>query len=134
MPPLPSSRLDHIAVAVPSLAGAIPLYERMEGVAASEPEEVTAQGVRVVFVGSVELLEPIAPDTPVGRFLERRGPGLHHLAWRVPDLPAALAELEASGFQLIDRVPRQGARGHRVAFLHPRSTGGVLTELVEGES
>lgn len=126
------SRLDHVAVAVPSLAEALPLYERMEGAPGTPPEVIPDQGVRALFVGAVELLEPTGPDTPVGRFLTRRGPGLHHLAWRVPDLAAALAELEAGGFELVDRAPRPGARGHRVAFLHPRSTGGVLVELVEG--
>lgn len=132
MGPIPTpSRLDHVAIAVRSLAEAAPLYERMEGLPGSPPEEIPGQGVRVLFVGGIELLEPLGPGTPVGRFLDRRGPGLHHVAWRVPDLPSALAELEASGIELIDRVPREGARGHRVAFLHPRSTGGVLVELVE---
>jgi methylmalonyl-CoA/ethylmalonyl-CoA epimerase len=76
----------------------------------------------------------MAPDTPVGRFLGRSGPGLHHIAFRVPDLPRELSRLEAEGFQLIDSRPRIGARGHRVAFLHPRSTGGILIELVQAES
>lgn len=94
-------------------------------------EEVEDQGVDVAFVGSVELLEPRGPDTPVGRFLERRGPGLHHVAFRVPDLEAALSRYRERGLRLIDEAPRPGARGHRVAFLHPESTGGVLVELVE---
>ncbi len=133
MLPLPSgSRLDHVAIAVRSLAEATPRYERLEGVPASPPEELPDQGVRAVFVGTIELLEPTAPDTPVGRFLERRGPGLHHVAWRVPDLTAELSRLEAEGVRLVDRVPRPGARGHRVAFLHPSAAGGVLVELVEG--
>lgn len=133
MPPLsPASRLDHVGIAVRSLAEAIPLYERLERVAASPPEEIPGQGVRAVFVGTTELLEPTAPDTAVGRFLERRGPGLHHVAWRVPDLAAELVRLEAEGVRLVDRAPRPGARGHRVAFLHPSATGGVLVELVEG--
>ena len=82
--------------------------------------------------GRVELLAPLRSDSPVARFLERRGAGMHHLCYRVPDLPAALAEMERQGYQLIDREPRAGAGGHRVAFLHPRSLGGVLVELVEG--
>lgn len=132
IPVPPESRLDHVGIAVRSLAEAIPLYERLEGAPASPPEELPDQGVRAVFVGRVELLEPTSPDTPVGRFLERRGPGLHHVAWRVPDLAAELVRLEAEGVRLVDRVPRRGARGHRVAFLHPSAAGGVLVELVEG--
>jgi methylmalonyl-CoA epimerase len=126
--------LDHVAIAVESLDAARPLFESLLGATASAPEPVEAQGVTVVFVGSgagrLELLEPTRTDSAVGRFLSRRGPGLHHLAYRVPDLEAALARLGAEGYELIDRVPRPGAGGHRVAFLHPRSTGGVLIELV----
>jgi methylmalonyl-CoA/ethylmalonyl-CoA epimerase len=87
--------------------------------------------VRVAFVGSVELLEPLAPDTTVGRFLDRRGPGLHHIAYRTKDIEGDLARLSAAGLQLIDETPRTGASGHRVAFVHPSSTGGILVELVE---
>jgi methylmalonyl-CoA/ethylmalonyl-CoA epimerase len=94
-------------------------------------EEIASQGVKVAFVGQVELLEPTDPDTPVGRFLAKRGPGLHHIAYHVADLPGELARLAADGMELIDREPRAGAGGHRVAFLHPRSTGGILIELVE---
>lgn len=123
--------LDHVAIAVPSIAEAAPLYERVTGARCSPVEELPAQGVRVAFVGAVELLEPLGPDTTVARFLERSGPGLHHLAYRVHDLEAELARLDAEGVELVDRAPRAGARGHRVAFLHPRSTGKVLVELVE---
>jgi methylmalonyl-CoA/ethylmalonyl-CoA epimerase len=130
--------LDHVAVAVESLAAAQPLFESLTGSAGSPPERVEAQGVTVVFMGEgagrLELLEPTSPDSPVGRFVSRRGPGLHHIAYRVPDLPAALARMAAAGVQLIDEEPRAGAHGHRVAFLHPRSTGGVLVELVEDRS
>jgi methylmalonyl-CoA epimerase len=126
--------LDHVAIAVHSLDAARHLYESLTGAAGSPAETVATQGVNVVFIGSgagrLELLEATSPDTPVGRFLARRGPGLHHIAYRVPDLEAALARLEADGFELIDRAPRPGAGGHRAAFLHPRSTGGVLIELV----
>ena len=124
--------LDHVAVAVSSLEEACRLFELLAGKACSPPETLESQGVRVSFAGSVEILEPLGPDTTVGRFLRRRGPGLHHIAFRVPDLPGALAHLAENGIELIDSEPRPGARGHQVAFLHPRSTGGVLVELVSG--
>ena len=128
--------LDHVAIAVPSIAHAMPLFELLTGGHGSPSERVESQGVEVAFVGTgtgrLELLEPTAPDSPVARFLDRRGPGLHHLAYRVPDLEAALTRLKEAGIQLIDERPREGAHGRRVAFLHPRSTGGVLIELVEG--
>jgi methylmalonyl-CoA/ethylmalonyl-CoA epimerase len=126
--------LDHVAIAVESLATALPLFESLTGGAGSAIEEVMAQGVKVAFVGSgggrLELLEPLTAETPVGRFLRRRGPGLHHIAYRVADLQASLDTLAARGVTLIDRTPREGAGGHRVAFLHPSSTAGVLIELV----
>jgi methylmalonyl-CoA/ethylmalonyl-CoA epimerase len=126
--------LDHVAIAVESLATALPLFESLTGAAGSVVEEVGSQGVKVVFVGSgagrLELLEPLGPETTVGRFLARRGPGLHHIAYRVADLQATLDALAARGVALIDRRPRAGAGGHRVAFLHPKSTAGVLIELV----
>ena len=123
--------LDHVAVAVPSLDDACRLFELLSGHTGSRPETLESQGVRVAFVGAVELLEPLGPDTTVGRFLDRRGPGLHHVAYRSHDIEADLARLADAGIELIDEVPRAGARGHRVAFLHPRSTGGILVELVE---
>lgn len=123
--------LDHVAIAVPDLAEAVRLYERLAGQRGSPPETLNAQGVRVSFVGNVELLEPLGPDTTVGRFLDRHGPGLHHLAYRTPDIDAELRRLEADGFDLVEPQARGGARGHRVAFLHPRRTGKVLVELVE---
>lgn len=128
--------LDHVAIAVPSIAEALPLFELLTGAEGSARERVEAQGVDVAFVGEgegrLELLEPLSSDSPVARFLERRGPGLHHLAYRVADLDAALERLSAAGVRLIDERPRPGAHGRRVAFLHPKSTGGVLVELVEG--
>lgn len=123
--------LDHVAIATPSIREAAPLYELLTGAPCSPVEEIPDQGVRVAFVGRIELLEPSDAGGTVARFLDRKGPGLHHLAFRVPDLPEALSLLSDRGFELIDREPRVGARGHRVAFLHPRSTGGVLWELVE---
>jgi methylmalonyl-CoA epimerase len=130
VPPLPRT-LHHVGIAVPSLEGARALYELLEGVQGSPVEELPDQGVRVQFFGAVELLEPLGADTPVGRFLARRGPGIHHVAWQVSDLAGTLRALEADGMELIDREPRIGAGGHQVAFLHPRSTGGTLVELVE---
>jgi methylmalonyl-CoA/ethylmalonyl-CoA epimerase len=126
--------LDHVAIAVESLATALPLFESLTGAAGSAIEAVAEQGVKVAFVGAgagrLELLEPLAAETAVGRFLRRRGPGLHHIAYRVADLQPTLDALAARGVRLIDRAPRPGAGGHRVAFLHPDSTGGVLVELV----
>ncbi len=127
--------VDHVGIAVPSLEAALPLWEFLMGAEGSRPEVVESQGVEVIFVGSgparIELLAPIRPDSPVARFLERRGPGMHHICYRVPDIAAALDEFALQGFELIDREARPGADGHRVAFLHPRSTTGVLVELVE---
>jgi methylmalonyl-CoA epimerase len=123
--------IDHVAVAVSSLSDAVPMFERLSGASGSPVEALPAQGVNVVFVGSVELLEPRGPDTTVARFLDRRGPGLHHIAYRVPDIREALRRLADEGYRLIDSEPRPGAGGHQVAFLHPASTGGVLIELVE---
>jgi methylmalonyl-CoA epimerase len=126
--------LDHVAIAVESIAALQPLYESLAGAAGSPVEAVPSQGVSVTFIGSgagrLELIEPTGPDTPVARFLARRGPGLHHIAYRVEDIDAALDRLADAGIELIDRHARSGAHGSRVAFLHPRSTGGVLIELV----
>ena len=120
-----------------SLDEAIPVWESIVGAPAEGRETVGSQDVEVVFLGMgaarVELLAPTSPSSPVARFLERRGPGLHHVCYRVPDIGKALATFAESGFELIDREPRSGAHGHRVAFLHPRSAGGVLVELVEGD-
>ena len=127
--------LDHVAIAVNSIAQTQSLFESLMGGRSSTPEVVEAQGVRVVFVGEgegrLELLEPTRADATIAKYLEKRGQGLHHIAYRVPDIEAALARLAADGIELIDRAPRPGAGGHLVAFLHPRSTGGVLVELVQ---
>lgn len=123
--------MDHVAIAVPDLEEAVRLHERLTGRSGSPVETLEAQGVRVAFVGDVEVLEPLDADTPVGRFLRRHGPGIHHLAYRTPDIDAELRRLSAEGFELVDRRARPGARGHRVAFLHPHGTGKILVELVE---
>lgn len=123
--------VDHVAIAVHDLEAAVPMYERLTGGRGSRPEAVPAQHVRVAFVGMIEVIEPTNDESGVARFLARRGPGLHHIGYRVDDCGAALARLVDQGFEPIDPRPRTGAGGHRVAFLHPRSTGGTLIELVE---
>lgn len=121
----------HVAVAVHSIAESRALYELLTGDVCSPVETLESQGVKVAFVGQVELLEPLSADTTVGRFLASRGPGLHHVAFAVTDIRAELRRLEAEGLRLVDREPRKGAKGHLVAFLHPKSTDGVLVELVQ---
>lgn len=128
---MPSHPFDHVAVAVRSIEESRVLFELVTGESCSPVEELPSQGVDVAFVGSVELLEPREPDTPVGRFLERNGPGLHHVAFRVPNLESAVEDLESEGLRVVDEGIRPGARGLRIAFLHPASTGEVLIELVE---
>ena len=123
--------LDHVAIAVHSIEDSASHFELLTGQVCSPPETLESQGVRVAFVGSLELLEPLSPDTTVGRFLERRGQGLHHIAYRTEDISGELARLAAAGIELIDEEPRPGANGHLVAFVHPRSTGGILTELLQ---
>jgi methylmalonyl-CoA epimerase len=127
--------IDHIGVAVEDLDGAIGLYRERFGMREQHRETVEDQGVEAVLLeigdGHVELLSPLGPETAVGRFLERHGPGLHHVAYRTEDIDSALEQLRAAGLRLIDESPRTGIRNSRVAFVHPKSTGGVLTELVE---
>jgi methylmalonyl-CoA/ethylmalonyl-CoA epimerase len=128
-------RVDHIGVAVTDLDAAIALHESGYAMALVHREIVEEQGVEAVLLdvgeGHVELLAPLAEDTPVGKFLARRGPGLHHVAYQVTDIEASLAGLRERGLRLIDEEPRVGIRGSRVAFLHPSSSGGVLTEIVQ---
>ena len=127
--------LDHVAIAVPSITAALPIYTAFTAGNSAPIESVPSQHVNVTFVGSgptrIELIEPTSPASTVHRFLERRGSGLHHIAYRVSDIAQTLADLSAAGYQLIDSTPRAGAGGHLVAFLHPASTGGVLVELVQ---
>ena len=128
-------RIDHIGVAVEDLDAAIALYEQGFEMRLAHRETVESQGVEAVLLdvgeGHVELLAPLGPDTAVGKFLARKGPGLHHVAYAVEDIDLALEQIRKAGLELIDQEPRQGIRGSRVAFLHPRSTGSVLTEIVE---
>ncbi len=129
------SVIDHVGVAVEDIDAALPLYRTALGMELVHRETVAEQGVDAALLdvgdGHVELLQPLGPETSVGKFLARRGPGLHHVAYRVADIDAALAALAAAGLRLIDETPRVGIRGSRVAFLHPASTGGVLTEIVQ---
>ena len=129
------ARIDHIGVAVEDLDAALTLYERDYALALVHREAVEEQGVEAVLLDAgenhVELLAPLGPDTPVGRFLAKRGPGLHHVAYQTQDIAAELERLKAAGVRLIDETPRTGIRDSRVAFLHPGSSGGVLTEIVQ---
>ena len=128
-------RIDHIGVATDDLDGAIALYEGTMGMPVAHRETVESQGVEAVLLdvgeGHVELLRPLGPDTPVGKYLERKGPGLHHVAYAVEDIDAALEELRGAGLRLIDETPRVGIRNSRVAFVHPGGLAGVLTEIVQ---
>lgn len=128
-------RIDHIGVAVEDIDAAIELYGGSFEMELAHRETVESQGVEAVLLdvgdGHVELLRPLGPDTPVGKFMARNGEGLHHVAYAVDDIDAALEKIAAAGLRLIDSKPRVGIRDSRVAFLHPRSTGGVLTEIVE---
>lgn len=128
-------RIDHIGVAVEDLDASLRLYAEVLGMPVVHRETVTEQGVEAILLdvgeNHVELLAPLGPDTPVGKFLARKGPGLHHVAYQVADIEATLSALKAAGTRLIDETPRIGIRSSRVAFVHPASTGGVLTEIVQ---
>ncbi len=128
-------RIDHIGVAVDDLDGAIALYSERFGMREQHRETIEAFDVEAVLLevgeGHVELLKPLSSESGIGKFLERNGPGLHHVAYQTDDIDSALEQVKAAGLDLIDKEPRTGIRGSRVAFLHPKSTGGVLTELVE---
>jgi len=128
--------IHHLGVAVDDLEAALATYERLFGAEVEHRATVEDQGVRAVSLrignGRVELLEPLGEDTPVGRFLAKRGPGMHHVAYQVTDLPAALADLSKAGADLIDPEPREGLFGLEVAFVHPDSVHGVLSEVVSG--
>jgi methylmalonyl-CoA/ethylmalonyl-CoA epimerase len=129
------SAIDHVGVAVPSIEAALPLYRDVLGMELVHRETIAEQGVDAALLdvgeSHVELIEPLSPESGVGRFLAERGAGLHHVAYRVSDIEDALESCRAAGLRLIDSSPRPGIRGSRVAFLHPRATGGVLTEIVQ---
>lgn len=127
------THIEHLGIAVRSLEEAIPVWEQLLGTKCYAVEEVAEQKVKTAFfkIGQtkIELLEATAPESPVAKFIENKGPGVHHVAFAVEDLPASLEKAEAAGIQLIDKAPRKGAEGLNIAFLHPKSTGGVLAEL-----
>lgn len=127
------SHIEHIGIAVKNLEESIKYYEGILGLKCYAIEEVAEQKVKTAFfkVGEtkIELLESTDPEGPIGKFIEKKGEGIHHLAFKVNDLPEALKEAEEKGVRLIDNNPRKGAEGLNIAFLHPKSTGGVLTEL-----
>ncbi|HRN49321.1 MAG TPA: methylmalonyl-CoA epimerase [Niabella sp.] len=129
------SHIEHIGIAVKSLENSIPYWEKIFGLKCYSIEEVAEQKVKTAFfkVGQtkIELLESTDPEGPIGKFIEKKGEGIHHIAFAVNNLEQALAETEEKGIQLIDKTPRKGAEGLDIAFLHPKSTFGVLTELCE---
>lgn len=129
------TEIDHVGIAVADLESAVELYRHAFGVEPAHRERVESQGVEEVLfaVGTsyIQLLGALGPDTPVGRFLERRGPGVHHVGYRVQDVAEALSRLKAEGVALIDETPKPGSRNTTIAFVHPRSMGGVLVELVQ---
>lgn len=132
------SKIEHLGIAVKNLEEAIPYWEKITGSKCYNIEEVAEQKVKTAFfkVGEVkiELLESTDPEGPIGKFIEKKGEGVHHLAFEVNGLESALEDCAAQGIQLIDKAPRKGAEGLSIAFLHPKSTGGVLTELCEDKN
>jgi methylmalonyl-CoA/ethylmalonyl-CoA epimerase len=128
-------RIDHVGVAVEDMDGALALYRDALGMPLAHRETVEQQGVDAALLdvgdGHVELLAPLGPETPVGKYLAKRGPGIHHVAYAVEDIDAELERLRGAGLRLIDETPRVGIRNSRVAFVHPGAVGGVLTEIVQ---
>ncbi len=133
-----AGRLDHVNIAAPDAGGLARKLTEALGMEVVKETVVEEQGVKVIVLDAggshLEITEPLGPDTPVGRFLSKKGPGLHHIAISVPDIEAALAKMKAAGIALIDETPKIGAMGNRIAFAHPKSFGGVLIEIVEGEA
>lgn len=131
------SHIEHIGIAVSNLSEAISFYENIFGLKCYKIEEVTEQKVRTAFFRlgqtKIELLEATDPESPVGKFIEKRGEGVHHIAFAVDGIDDRLKDLDSRGIRLIDTVPRKGAEDLNIAFIHPKSTFGVLTELCEGE-
>ena len=132
-PSASTPRIAHVGIAVSSIADALPFYQNVLGLAPGYPE--SADGARIVSLAfgdsGVELLEPSDPGSPVAKFLDKRGPGIHHICYRVPDLDQALERCRAAGYRLVDETPRTGAGGRRIAFVHPKATAGILLELTE---
>jgi len=128
-------KLNHVAVAVSDLDGAVRLFRDVLGLAVSEPEDVAAQKVRTVMVPlgdtRIELVWPTSDDSPIAKYLSKKGPGLHHLCYEVDDVAATIAAMKDAGLQMIDEEPRDGVHGTKIAFAHPKSAGGVLTEFAE---
>ena len=128
-------KINHIGIAVKSLENSIPFYRDQLGMTFEGTEEVTDQKVKVAFLqigeSRIELLEPTSEDSPIAKFLEKKGEGVHHMAYEVDDVVAALADLKDKGIRLIDETPRRGAHNSLIAFLHPKATGGVLTEICQ---
>jgi methylmalonyl-CoA/ethylmalonyl-CoA epimerase len=135
MLPAVLSAIDHVGIAVEDIDGALAVYRDILGMPLVHRETVVDQGVDAALLdvgdGHIELVAPLSPETAVGKFLARKGPGLHHVAYRVKDVEQTLSALASAGARLIDEHPRTGIRGSRVAFVHPASTGGVLTEIVQ---
>lgn len=127
------ARVAHVGIAVPSIAEALPFYRDVLGLTPGDRESADGATIVGFTLGDVqvELLEPRDPESPVAKFLARRGPGIHHLCYRVPDLDRALERCRAAGYRLIDEAPRRGAGGRRIAFIHPKATAGILLELTE---
>jgi len=126
-------RVDHVGIAVKDTVEALPFY-RLLDLQVTATEDLSARGLKIAFLPAgeckVELLEPTKPDSTVGKFIEKRGEGIHHIAFAVEDIDGAVKELQAAGIEMIDQAPRPGGGGHRVAFIHPSSAHGVLVELV----
>ncbi|HEX2250856.1 MAG TPA: methylmalonyl-CoA epimerase [Gemmatimonadales bacterium] len=126
-------RIAHVGIAVDDLENAVSFYRDILGIEPHPPEVV--DGAKIVALpfgdAQVELLQPVLAESPVGRFLAKRGPGIHHICYRVPDLDAAVRACREAGYRLVDQVPRTGAAGRRIAFLHPKSTAGILLELTD---
>ena len=131
-----TKKINHIGIAVRSIDASVPFYRDTLGMAFEGTEVVAEQKVKVAFLAvgesRIELLEPTAEDSPVAKFLEKNGEGTHHVAYEVANIEGVLADLKAKGVRLIDEAPRNGAHGTRIAFLHPKATGGVLTEICQG--
>lgn len=126
-------RIAHVGIAVPDLEAALAFYRDVLGLTPHPPEVVDGATILSLPFGEaeVELLAPLTPDSPIGKFLAKRGAGIHHICYRVPDLDAALEACRAAGYRLVDEIPRIGAAGRRVAFVHPKATAGILLELTD---